>query len=499
MAGTFLAPLPSPRPIFAAANDPEFSALLAMNNVNDGVGEPPRADETFAPAADSTTLPAFFEFVDQHDQPAAMPIPAPPVSLGPPPPFVPVFPAHHEGTAGASRPVKRGRGRGQQAASSPSAGSGGENTGGQEGGASARATRRVWVRERSTEWWDGLNAPTCPDAEFRRAFRMSRATFGVLCDALEGAVTKEDTALRAAIPARRRVAACVWRLATAEPLREVSRRFGLGISTCHSIVLQVCRALAAVLMPVAIHWPDPTAAAAGFEAAAGLPGVVGAVYTTRVPIVTPRNNVAAYYDRRLTERNQKASYSVAVQAVSDADGVFTNVYVGLPGSLSDAAVLGSSALCARHGEAWLLGGLHGQEQWLVGGASYPLTDWMLVPYTHQNMTWTQHQFNERVAAVRGVARGAVRRLKARWRCLQRRTEVKMQDLPSLIAACCVLHNFCERAGEGLDPDIMQYELDDDEGDVDHDAAPPSAAAVLARDRIAHGLLHGSRILYPLAQ
>jgi hypothetical protein len=168
-------------------------------------------------------------------------------------------------------------------------------------------------------------------------------------------------------------------------LREIvavlSRRFGLGISTCHSIVLQVCHALATVLMPVAIHWPDPAAAAAvaaRFEVASGLPGVIGAVYTTHVPIVAPKANVAAYYDRRLTERNQKASYSVAVQAVSDADGVFTNVYIGLPGSLSDAAVLGSSALFARRGEAGLLGG-HGQGQRLVGGASYPLTDSMLVP------------------------------------------------------------------------------------------------------------------------
>ena len=114
-------------------------------------------------------------------------------------------------------------------ASSPP-GSGGENAV-QAGVASTRASRRVWVRERSTEWWDRLNGPSCPDAEFRRAFRMSRATFAALCDALGGSVAKEDTPLRAAIPVRQRVAVCVWRLATAEPLREVSRRFGLGIST----------------------------------------------------------------------------------------------------------------------------------------------------------------------------------------------------------------------------------------------------------------------------
>jgi hypothetical protein len=45
----------------------------------------------------------------------------------------------------------------------------------------AMAGRRVWVRKRGTEWWDRLSDPACPVAEFRQAFRMSRATFDVLC------------------------------------------------------------------------------------------------------------------------------------------------------------------------------------------------------------------------------------------------------------------------------------------------------------------------------
>ncbi|RLN28057.1 hypothetical protein C2845_PM05G26030 [Panicum miliaceum] len=296
--GTFLAPLPSPQPIFGAANDPEFSSILAeLFDMNDGGGgEPPRTDQSFT--ADTTTLPAFSVHQHEHDQPGAG--------------FPWTAAATCPGTAGAGTSRLAKRRRGEQTASSPS-GSGGENAV-QAGVASTRASRQVWVRERSTKWWDRLNGPSCPDAEFRRAFRMSRATFAALCDALGGSVAKEDTPLRAAIPVRQRVAVCVWRLATVEPLREVSRRFGLGISTCHSIVLQVCHALATVLMPVAIHWPDPAAAAAvaaRLEVASGLPGVIGAVYTTHVPIVAPKANVAAYYDRRLTERNQKASYSVA--------------------------------------------------------------------------------------------------------------------------------------------------------------------------------------------
>ena len=60
--------------------------------------------------------------------------------------------------------------------------------------------RRLWVKDRSSEWWEARSSPGYPDLDFRRDFRMSRATFAMLCDALAAAVAKEDTALRAAIP-----------------------------------------------------------------------------------------------------------------------------------------------------------------------------------------------------------------------------------------------------------------------------------------------------------
>lgn len=88
-------------------------------------------------------------------------------------------------------------------------------------------------------------------------------------------------------------------------------------------------------------------------------------------------------------------------------------------------------------------------------------------------------FNERVAVAHGAAWGALQRLKARWRILQRRTEPKLPDLHNMIGACCVLHNFCERRGEGLDVDL-QSGLSWDKADV---------LAVLKagkeRDRIVH--------------
>lgn len=351
---------------------------------------------------------------------------------------------------------------------------------------STQHQRRLWVKDRSTDWWDRYNSPDMPEAEFKRAFRMSRATFEFLCKELGSAVQKEDTMLRAAIPVDKRVAVCIWRLATGEPLRVVSKRFGLGISTCHKLVLEVCTAIKSLLMPKTVQWPDQTtsqAIAESFEYISGIPNIIGSMHTTHIPIIAPKVEVAAYYNKRHTERNQKTSYSVTIQGVMNPNGVFTDVCIGWPGSMPDDQVLEKSALYQR-GNAGLL-----QNHWIVGGSGFPLMDWLLVPYTHQNLTWTQHAFNEKVGEVTRVARDAFARLKGRWTCLQKRTEGKLADLPMVLGACVVLHNICEMRGETMDPEL-NFELSDD--DMVADNAIRSVAAMQARDSIAHNLLHSGR-------
>ncbi|KAL1547790.1 hypothetical protein AAHA92_16103 [Salvia divinorum] len=349
--------------------------------------------------------------------------------------------------------------------------------------AAGQQPRRLWVKTRSKAWWEHVSSPDYPDEEFRKAFRMGRATFDMICRELEAAVTKKDTTLRPAIPVRQRVAVCIWRLATGEALREVSRRFGLGISTCHKLILEVCAAIRAVLMPKFLQWPDPARTAdirRGFEASSGIPGVGGAIYTTHIPIIAPKVSVAAYFNKRHTERNQKTTYSVTLQGVVDPNGVFTDICVGWPGSMTDENVLHKSVLCQRA----LTGALEGT--WVVGNSAFPLTDWLLVPYAHQNLTWSQHAFNEKIGEVQEVAREAFMRLKARWSCLRKRTEMKLLDLPVVLGACCVLHNICEIRNEGIAPEL-RFELFDDLIAPDNPIRSPEA--VHARDQIAHKLLH----------
>ncbi|CAN4076794.1 unnamed protein product [Withania somnifera] len=343
--------------------------------------------------------------------------------------------------------------------------------------------RRLWVKNRSKAWWDQCNSADFPEEEFKKAFRMGKDTFELICNELSSVVAKENTMLRDAVPVKQRVAVCIWRLATGEPLRLVSKRFGLGISTCHKLVLEVCTAIRTVLMPKYLQWPDEDKMRNikdEFEAMSGIPNVVGSMYTTHIPIIAPKISVAAYFNKRHTERNQKTSYSITVQGVVDPRGVFTDVCIGWPGSMPDDQVLEKSALFQR-ANTGLLNGV-----WIVGSSGYPLMDWVLVPYTQQHLTWTQHAFNEKIGEVQSVAKDAFVRLKRRWSCLQKRTEVKLQDLPVVLGACCVLHNICQMRNEEMDPEL-NFELIDDE--MVPEIQLRSTNARLARDAIAHNLLH----------
>ncbi|OMO67970.1 Harbinger transposase-derived nuclease [Corchorus capsularis] len=308
--------------------------------------------------------------------------------------------------------------------------------------------RRLWVKDRSKGWWEERNRPDFPDEEFKRDFRMTRATFDMICEELEPAVMKKNTMLRDAIPVRLRVAVCIWRLGTGEQLRLVSKRFGLGISTCHKLVLEVCTAIRGVLMPKFLKWPDENnmkRIKQEFECMTGIPNVGGSMYTTHIPIIAPKVGEETYLNQKRSERMRKACYSITLQGVVDQRGVFADVCIGWPGSMSDDQVLEKSALYYK--------GMRGlfKDVWVVRSERYHLMDWVLVPYTHHNLTLAQHGFNEKIGEIEKVAKDAFTRLKGRRSCLQKRAEINLQDVTLVLGACCVLHNICEMRNEDMDP------------------------------------------------
>ncbi|CAO2823151.1 unnamed protein product [Amaranthus hypochondriacus] len=350
--------------------------------------------------------------------------------------------------------------------------------------AQASQLRRLWARNRSKEWWEKCSHIDFPDDEFKKLFHMSKATFNMICHELQPSITKKNTMLRAAIPVRERVAVCIRRLATGEPLSALSDKFGLGTSTCHKLVLEVCSAIKNTMMQRFIQWPEEARLAdikKQYETISGIPNIGGSIYTTHIPIALKEmHHVEAYLNKHHTERNQKTSYTITIQGVVDPRGIFTDVCIGRPGSLPDDKVMERSALYERANRGFL------NNIWMVGNSGYPLTDWLLVPYTHQNLKWTQHIFNEKIEDIEKVAKDSFSKLKKRWGCLQKPIKVKLQELPALLGACCVLHNICEMRNDQLQIHDS-FELFDDEILLENPIRSNYASQV--RDQIAHTLLH----------
>ena len=64
--------------------------------------------------------------------------------------------------------------------------------------------------------------------------------------------------------------------------------------------------------------------------------------------------------------------------------------------------------------------------------------------------------------------------------------MKLQDLPVVLGACCVLHNICEMRNEKFDPEL-KFDLFDDE--IVPENSVRSVSSMQTRDQIAHKLLH----------
>ncbi len=63
------------------------------------------------------------------------------------------------------------------------------------------------------------------------------------------------------------------------------------------------------------------------------------------------------------------------------------------------------------------------------------------------LTSSQKIFNYKLSRARIVVENAFGRLKARWRRLLKRNDMSLSNIPTVVVACCILHNVCEVHGE----------------------------------------------------
>lgn len=88
---------------------------------------------------------------------------------------------------------------------------------------------------------------------------------------------------------------------------------------------------------------------------------------------------------------------------------------------------------------------------LLGEACYPLQSWLMKAFPEEKrgktVTEPQRVFSRRLRRALHVAEEALLRLRARWQCLSKRNDCGLDVVPTMILACCILHNVCESHGD----------------------------------------------------
>ena len=75
--------------------------------------------------------------------------------------------------------------------------------------------------------------------------------------------------------------------------------------------------------------------------------------------------------------------------------------------------------------------------------------WLLTPFKNNgHLTAVQIRYNEKHSGTRQVIERVLGLLKGRWRCLKCLEMEAVEEMPSVVSAGCVLHNFCLLADEG---------------------------------------------------
>ncbi len=93
---------------------------------------------------------------------------------------------------------------------------------------------------------------------------------------------------------------------------------------------------------------------------------------------------------------------------------------------------------------------------MLGDSAYPLQTWLMKPFAHNGtLTQDQQRYNYRLSHARIVVENAFGRLKARWRRLLKKNDMSIQHIPTIICACCILHNVCEIHGDSFNEEWLQ--------------------------------------------
>ncbi|XP_069616234.1 uncharacterized protein [Ranitomeya imitator] len=212
-----------------------------------------------------------------------------------------------------------------------------------------RHRRRFWrhpiieLRERRGAYHMLYGKLNANPEKFHEYTRMSQDSFWDLLARVQGAIRRQDTQLRRAMPPEERLLVTLRFLSTGESLSSLHFHYRLGISTLSEIVADTCRTLWNVLrdefipLPTLDKWLE---IAEKFWSICDFPNCLGAVDGKHIRIIKPARTGSEYF-------NYKKYFSVVLMAIADADCRFIAVNIGAFGRGNDSQTFKNSDMGLR--------------------------------------------------------------------------------------------------------------------------------------------------------
>ena len=322
------------------------------------------------------------------------------------------------------------------------------------------ATERVYPRScrrliRNCGWWD-LVWNSYSDERFKKTFRVSKNTFNFILSRIRHDLERE-TVNEDPISPECRLGICLYRLGRGDYYYTIAEMAGLGVSTVHSIVTQVCASIVENLWQECIteHMPesedDFNRKMEDMNNRWQFPFCWAAIDGCHIPIKCPPGGAEACKEYH----NFKNFYSIVLMAMVDSRYRFIWGSCGFPGNSHDAVIFQSTGLwenIKKHGFIPDIGQQVADvtvPPLIIGDSAFPFQPWLLKPYTNAVLTAKQRYFNYRLSRARMITEGAYGQLKGRWRVLLRRNESGPHEAKTATLTCMVLHNICIEKGDTI--------------------------------------------------